>query len=84
MTKEEYVQLCVLIKRKVTLEKIKKDLSNNRYILGYVLDSEFLFLTRYDNTLSSDIRDILQKHDKMIREEINQEIDKLEKKIESL
>lgn len=84
MTQEEYEKLCLLINRKKTLENIKKKLSEDKYSLGYIYNSECILFTRYAESFTITLKDLLDKHDKMIREEINQEIERLEKDIEEL
>lgn len=84
MTQEEYEKLCLLINRKKTLENIKKKLSEDKYSLGYIYNPECILFVRYAESFTISLRDLLDKHDNMIREEINQEIERLEKEIQDL
>lgn len=84
MTQKEYEKMCKLINRKQSLEEIKQELSNNKYSLGYIYEAECLLLTIYAENISVSLKDFLEKHDKMIRKEIDQEIERLNKEIEAL
>lgn len=84
MTQKEYEKMCKLINRKQSLEQIKQELSNNKYSLGYIYEAECLLLTIYAENISVSLKDFLEKHDKMIRKEIDQEIERLNKEIEAL
>lgn len=76
--------MCKLINRKQSLEEIKQELSKNKYSLGYIYEAECLLLTIYAENISVSLKDFLEKHDKMIRKEIDQEIERLNKEIEAL
>lgn len=84
MTQKEYEKMCKLINRKQSLEEIKQELSKNKYSLGYIYEAECLLFTRYAENISVSLKDFLEKHDKMIRKEIDQEIERLNKEIEAL
>lgn len=84
MTKEQYERAIQINNRIHQLENVKeeiKPMSETRLTFskdsssGYRLCNDYIM--RYIGT-------ILDKHDKMIREEIDQEIEKLEKEIEGL
>lgn len=88
MTQEQYERACQIHKRLTDLADVKKRIegkSNEKIILSYL----------YSSVNSSDychcnywcmrnIADILDKHDKMIREEIDAEIESLKREVEML
>lgn len=84
MTQKEYEKMCELINRKQSLEEIKQKLSKNKYSLGYIYEAESFLFTRYAENITVSLKDFLEKHDKMIRKEIDQEIERLNKEIEAL
>lgn len=84
MTTEQYIRAIQISERLKALEKIKKAISSTTCThLTYETEDD-----RGSNTLSSwaikPIGNILDRHDKMIREEIDQEIEALTKEIEAL
>lgn len=81
MEKEKFERAIVINKRINELDEVLKEISPNiSHFLSYI-DNEN---TRCDGYKMRIIENILDKHDKMIRAEIQQEIDNLYKEIESL
>lgn len=80
MTTEQYTRAIQISERLKDLEKVKKAIPNtcNNH-LTYERDGE-----AQPSWVINPIRNILDRHDKMIREEINQEIEALTKEIEVL
>ena len=83
MTQEQYKRAVEINKRLLELNGVLKELNYNGISLAY----------KYGNGRDSGlceeyrlrpISDILDRHDKMIREEIDAEIEKLKKEIEEL
>lgn len=90
MTQEQYNRTVEITNRLNNLNKAKDWLKHNRYRLGYLqIDNDkIIHINQYgtimiDYTMSK-LTDIFDRHDKMIREEIDSEIEKLKKEIEEL
>ena len=86
MTKEEFEKICAIQRRLVALQNVKEYIRGERTIRLtferlYPLMDEW---GRCDYTNLRPIDDILKKHASMIRQEIDEEIAKLEKEIETL
>ena len=84
MTEEQYIRAVEIYNRIGELEKVKKEIKEKtkhrlwyafKFERDWVLTSEWVM--RY-------ISKILDKHDLMIRQEIEEEIDKLKKEIKTL
>lgn len=88
MTQEQYKRACQINDRLTNLADVKKRIerrANGNIILSYLYNSDSSTDYRQCNYWSmSFIADILDKHDKMIREEIDAEIESLKKEIEML
>ena len=84
MTTEQYTRAIEISERIKELEQVKKTIRgtiNSRLTYEYNEYGEF---TAHPRWKINPIEEILDKHDTMIREEIDQEIDKLTKEIETL
>lgn len=80
MTTKQYYRAIQILERIKDLEQVKKTISNTtRNRLTYEKDDE-----AYPSWAIRPIGNILDRHDKMIREEIDQEIEALTKEIEAL
>lgn len=88
MTQEQYERACQIHKRLIELADVKKRIegrANEKIILSYLYNSDNSIDYRHCNYwCMRNIADILDKHDKMIREEIDAEIESLKKEIEML
>lgn len=93
MTQEQYNRAVRITHRLNALESAKNSLESQRYKLGYLCDAPIAGgATNPINQLGTTVisfamdrlTDILDCHDKMIREEIDAEIEKLKKEIETL
>lgn len=89
MTQEQYDKACQICNRLKNLDDVKKRIggkTNERIILSYLYSSDGSSSDyRHCNYWTMQyIADILDKHDKMIREEIDAEIESLKKEIEML
>lgn len=82
MTQEQYDRAAEINNRLLSLYKVKGEISRYNTVLGYFHRLQHLFKDL--RIIDEDIRDILDRHDKMIREEIDAEIEKLKKEIEEL
>lgn len=81
MTQEQYNRAVEINGRLNELKEVKKEIdSTSSSVLSYC-DREY---TPYAEWKMCSISDILDRHDKMIREEIDSEIEKLKKEIEEL
>lgn len=89
MTQEQYQRAVKINERLDELKVVKQELeSNHQYRLTY----EYYYIDTYSSSkwLScspwkmDNIRLILEKHDALIRQEINKEIEDLEKEIQML
>lgn len=82
MTQEQYEKAVAINIRLEQLHKVKEEISDtSKYLLTYC--KKYGYKPCYQYTLPY-IADILDRHDKMIREEIDAEIEKLKKEIETL
>lgn len=84
MTQEQYNRAVEIGKRLEKLQNAKKELEKDiLYQLSFSkkIAGEVYICSEW---LPSSISDILDRHDKMIREEIDAEIEKLKKEIEEL
>ena len=88
MTQEKFEHIIKIIKiynRLVELKTIKDEIQNEvNHKLAYISTSNKSSHTIVSEWKQRIIGDLLDKHDRMIREEIDQEIDRLNKEIESL
>lgn len=89
MTEQQFKKAKELHERLEQLEEVNKEIKNDDYhkgILSYIIlggdyCSEWEFV---NNEIMNYIRDILDRHDQQIRQEIDDEIEKLKKEIEAL
>ncbi len=89
MTQEQYQAAIRLHKRLEALNEVKKEIEETeKHRLWYAKRYDPLTGTTEWETVSEyvmqNISDILDRHDKMIREEIDEEIAKIKKQIEEL
>ena len=88
MTQEQYKRACQINDRLTDLADVKKRIgsnSNEKIILSYLYRSvNSNDYTHCNYWCMRNIADILDRHDKMIREEIDAEIESLKKEIEML
>lgn len=85
MTQEKFEQIIKIHHRLFELKALKDEIQNevNRK-LAYISTSNKSSHTIVSEWKQRAIGDLLNKHDRMIREAIDQEIDQLNKEIESL
>lgn len=86
MTQEQYKKAVGLNERIKGLEAVQRELlnySNLWYAYGRTIHGNE-YLEVFPKGIVNPIRHILDKHDKMIRQEINDEIKKLKSEIETL
>ena len=84
MTTEQYTRAIQISERLKELEQVKKAISDTtRNRLTYEIEGNRGYNT-HSSWLIHPIGNILDRHDKMIREEIDQEIEALTKEIETL
>lgn len=84
MTPEQYERVVKIHKRLERLQETKEhiaDTSKHRLYFAYKCVDEFRCCADWS---MRPIADLLDKHDRMIRQEINDEIERLRKEIESL
>ena len=84
MTKEEYDKETQIYDRIEELEQIQNKFNKFNYKLWYIFEK---FKGSYgigSQVTLFGISELVEKHDKMIRAEIEEEIEKLKKKIETL
>lgn len=87
MTEQQFQKAKEFHERLEQLEEVKASISNNEYNrtrLSYLYEGIGGKWEIVDNKTMSHISDILDRHDKQIRQEINEEIEKLKKEIEAL
>lgn len=88
MTQEQYERACQINNRLTNLADVKKRIegrANEKIILSYLYSTDNSTDYRQCNYWTMNfIADILDKHDKMIRQEIDAEIESLKKEIEML
>lgn len=77
MTQEQYNRALLISKQLENLERISRRLKSDMVSLDYIYYSG-------ESLTNGAITDIFGRHDKMIREEIDAEIEKLKKEIEEL
>ncbi len=77
MTQEQCNRAVQISKHLKNLERISRRLKSDMVSLDYIYYSG-------ESLTNGAITDILDRHDKMIREEIDAEIEKLKKEIETL
>lgn len=82
MTQEQYNRAVWINDRLNELEEVKKEINGtSKHLVTYCKQDDYrpcyMFTMKY-------ISDILDRHDKMIRDEIDNEIEKLKKEIEKL
>lgn len=77
---EEQIKKVVEIHDKILLvSSLKAKLEGSTYILAFIHDNRSLYGRTFDG-----IRDIMDKHDKMIRQEIDERIAELKRELEEL
>lgn len=85
MTEEQYNRAVEISERLYELEKVKKEIANTAmHKLSYLYergDGSYGLCSEY---IMKYINILLDRHDKMIREEIDAEIENLKKEIETL
>ncbi len=82
MTQEQYNRAVWISERLKELEEVKKEINDpSKHFLTYCEQDKYKPCYRFT---MENISDILDRHDKMIREEIDAEIEKLKKEIEEL
>lgn len=79
MTKEQLKKGIDLQKQINAMQLIKEKIEKYNYFVTYMKDNTSI--SSYEQSI---LQDILEKHDKMIRKEIDQEIERLNKEIEAL
>lgn len=89
MTKEQFNTAIRLHKRLEALNEVKKEFEDTeKHRLWYARRYDPMTGTTEWNTVSEytmrSISDILDRHDKMIREEIDEEIEEIKRQIEEL
>lgn len=88
MTQEQYKRAVEIGKRIEGLKAAKEKIELDCYKLGYLGTTQIVGGMNFGNTIIdstiSILTDIFDRHDKMIREEIDAEIEKLKKEIETL
>lgn len=81
MTQEQYNRAVMISHRIADLERLKRDLSPSKYRRLTYVDNEYSPLPEWQMT---HISDLLDKHDAMIRKEIDIEISTLMEEVEAL
>ena len=82
MTQEQYNRAVWINDRLKELEEVKKEINNpSKHLLTYCKEDGYKPCYK---GIMKNISDIFDRHDKMIREEIDSEIAKLKKEIEEL
>lgn len=82
MTQEQYNRVIEINSRLSLLDSVKTELNKPDIRLDYV--RKLIQVGCDISVTDGDISDILDRHDKMIREEIDAEIEKLKEEIETL
>lgn len=77
MTQEQYNKALLISKQLKNLERISRRLKSDMVSLDYIYYNG-------ESLINGAITDIFDRHDKMIRDEIDAEIEKLKKEIETL
>lgn len=83
MTQEQYKRAVEIGNRLEELKIAKSEIFNDEAFLYYGHKDDYNIAPCSERPMNY-IRDILDRHDKMIREEIDNEIEKLKKEIEKL
>lgn len=82
MTQEQYNRAVWISERLKELEEVKKEINDtSKHLVTYCEQDNYKPCYRFTMKY---ISGILDRHDKMIREEIDAEIEKLKKEIEKL
>lgn len=86
MTEEQYIRAVQISNRIETLNKVKKEIDGTRdhrlwYAAKVTSSGDFCLCSEY---LMREISDILDKHDLMIRQEIDDMIEQLKTEIKTL
>ena len=82
MTQEQFNKAVKISNRLKELEEVKKEINNpSKYLLTYCEEDRYKPCYRFT---MEHISNILDKHDKMIRKEIEDEIERLKKDIEKV
>lgn len=82
MTQEQYDRAVTIGERLKELNEVKKEINDSsKHLITYCESDKYK--PCYRCTMKH-ISDILDRHDKMIRAEIDEEIEKLKKEIEAL
>lgn len=84
MTEQQYNRAIAIYERLNALERVKKEINDSyKHRLSYIWkgDSEWRACDDWD---MKEISEILDKHDKMIRQEIDEEIERLKAEIKRL
>lgn len=82
MTQEQYNRAVEINDRIKELEKVKKEINDtSKHFVTYCTQDYYKPCYRFTMQY---ISNILDRHDKMIREEIDAEIEKLKKEVEEL
>lgn len=85
MTEEQFKKACIIQNKLQSLKEVKHDvLSAQNARLSYVYKNALSDNATHSKFTLSPIAAILEKHDKMIREEIDEEIRKLQEEIKTL
>lgn len=79
MTKEQLKKGIDLQKQINAMQLIKEKIEKYNYFVTYMKDNTSI--SSYEQSI---LQDILEKHDKMIREDMDKEIERLTKEIEAL
>lgn len=79
MTKEQLKKGIDLQKQINAMQLIKEKIEKYNYFVTYMKDNTSI--SSYEQSI---LQDILEKHDKMIREDMDKEIERLNKEIEAL
>lgn len=79
MTKEQLKKGIDLQKQIDAMQLIKEKIEKYNYFVTYMKDNTSI--SSYEQSI---LQDILEKHDKMIREDMDKEIERLNKEIEAL
>lgn len=79
MTKEQLKKGIDLQKQIDAMQLIKEKIEKYNFFVTYMKDNTSI--SSYEQSI---LQDILEKHDKMIREDMDKEIERLNKEIEAL
>lgn len=86
MTQKQYQRIIAINERLKDLENVRKELnkSDGRRLIYHMGIGSNGWMCGWAPNAMDPIRDILDKHDLMIRKEIDEEIERLKKEIETL